>query len=59
MSLRTLLRVPARASGGRLLQPCFTGKGRDEKVREWSVDGIRKQIESAEGLTSRGPDSSQ
>jgi hypothetical protein len=37
-----------------LLQVCFFDKGQDDQLLEWGVDGIRKQIESAQSLAERG-----
>jgi hypothetical protein len=34
-------------SGSRLLQRCFLGKDQQDKVLEWTIDGIRKQMDSA------------
>jgi WD40 repeat protein len=52
-------RVIPVIAGTTLLQTCFMGKGHDDKLLEWSVDGVRNQIIAAESLVARGQDSSQ
>ncbi len=41
------------ADGTRLLQSCDMGQGQQDKVLNWSVDGMREQLKSAESLVSR------
>ncbi len=52
-------RVSPVIAGTTLLQTCFMGNGHDDNLLEWSVDGVRKQIESAESVVASAQDSSQ
>lgn len=42
-------------SGSRLLQRCFLGKDQQDKVLEWTVDGIRKQMDLAANPLATDP----
>jgi WD40 repeat protein len=52
-------RVSPVIAGTTLLQTCLMGKGHDDKLLEWTVDGVRKQIESAERPVAGGKETSQ
>jgi hypothetical protein len=49
-------RLSPIADGPRMTQLCFAGKDQQDKALEWSVDEVRKQLESAEAIAAGGQD---